>query len=369
MSTATCVDIEDEPTLAASSQTLTIFLFLLSLEEYTKKRDGYAIDLEQFHDLIQQMDQHVAALEQKKKERAQEFEETNRKLGRANAHVKELQEVISSQALSLEDVQKIQSELKGTDEAMDRVIALRDERRKALWDTKSELDKLWSDLESLLSDYNSQLGELNLLPLVSAKAIRMKGILNKDAVGDADKSLLLGVDLAASVLPALTNSKQEYSEKFSESKWRYQEALDQLEASEEGFTEAHEKLKIIDSKIEKCEETIDAEKEAQDAKLAVRAREAESMETRVAALRDPVALEEQMAQYERQCTELESLRLKHEEENVARKKAVCAEIEQACKSIKEYDNFCSNKLDDVQKYRRDKENARGKLKIPEDLIA
>jgi SMC interacting uncharacterized protein involved in chromosome segregation len=345
------------------------FLFLCSLEEYTKKRDGYAIDLEQFHDLIQQMDQHVASLEEKKKERAQELEETNRKLGRTNAHVQELKEVISSQEFSVEDVQKIRSELKGIEEATDRVVALRDQRRKALWDTESALDKLWSDLETLLSDYSSQLGELNLLPLVSAKFIQMKATLNKDAIGDADNSKLLGVDLTSSVQPSLAASKQEYSEKFSESKWKYQETLDQLDASEEGFTEAHEKLKIIDAKIEKCEETIDAEREAQDAKLAVRAREAESMETRVAALRDPVALEEQMAQYERQCTELESLRLKHEEEYVARKKAVCEEIERACQTIKEYDEFCSNKIAEVQKYRRDKQNARGKLQLPEDLIS
>ena len=49
---------------------------LFSLEEYTKKRDGYATDLEQFHDLIQQMDEHVSALKQKKKDRAHELEET-----------------------------------------------------------------------------------------------------------------------------------------------------------------------------------------------------------------------------------------------------------------------------------------------------
>lgn len=313
------------------------------------------------------MDQHVAALEEKKKDRAQELEETNRKLARVNAHVEDLKQAISSQELSVEDVQKIQNELKGIEEATDRAITLRDQRRTALLDADSELDKLWNDLENLLSDYNSQLGELALLPLVSAKSIKMKAELSKDSVLDKDKTKLLGVDLPSSVQPALLASKFEYSEKFSQSKWKYQESLDELEASEEAFTEAHEKLKIIDAKIAKCEETISAERDAQDAKLAVRSREAESMETRVAALRDPVALEEQMAQFERQCTDLESLRMKYEEDNVARKKSVCDEIERACEAMKEYDEFCLQKIAEVQAHRTETHSALGKVHLPEDL--
>lgn len=313
------------------------------------------------------MDQHVSALEEKKRDRAQELEETNHKLERVNAHVEDLKQAISSQDLSVEDVQKIQNELKGVEEATDRAIILRDQRRTALLDAESELDKLWNDMETILSDYNSQLGELALLPLLSAKSIKMKAVLNKKFVLDKDKSKMLGVALPTSVQPALLSTKFEYSEKLSQAKWKFQEALDELEASEEAFSEAHEKLKIIDAKIEKCEETINAERDAQDAKLAVRAREADSMENRVAALRDPVALEEQMAQFERQCTDLETLRMKHEEDNVARKKAVCDEIERACDAMKEYDEFCLQKIAEVEAYRTESLNALGNVHLPEDM--
>jgi kinetochore protein NDC80 len=348
---------------------LLTHIALFSLEEYIKKRDGYATDLEQFHDLIQQMDQHVETLTQKKKDRAQELIETNRKLARTTARVEELKQAISNQTLSVEDVQKMQNEAKGVKEAIDRAVTLKDQRRKALWESESEIEKLWNELESFVSDYNAQLSELGLLPLVSAKGVEMKAVIDKGAILDDDQTKLLRVDIPSHVQPALLACKQEYADKLSESKWKYQEALDELEQSEEAFTEALEKLKIIEDKMDKCEDTLEGEREAQDAKLAVRQREAESMEARVASLRDPVALEEQMAQFERQCAELEALRMKYEEDNVSRKRAVCEEIEKACLEMKRYDDYCLDKIAEVQQYRKQKREMYGKLKLSQSMTS
>mmetsp|Transcript_26886 Transcript_26886/g.50332 ORF Transcript_26886/g.50332 Transcript_26886/m.50332 type:complete len:445 (-) Transcript_26886:1580-2914(-) len=334
------------------------------LEELVQKRESYATDLEQFHDLIQQMDQHVATLNQKKKDGTKELEETNRKLNELTDRVQKLKETVKNQELSLEDVQKMQNERKGVEEATDRAIALRDQRRSTLWEIEAELDKLWNELETLVSDYNSNLGELNLLPLVSSKGIEMKAIIDKDGAQDPNPARLLAVDMQQAVLPALTAFRDEFASLISECKWKYQEALDQLEQSEEAFTEAMEKHRIVEHKIDKCEETMEAEREAQEAKLGVRVREAESIENKVASLRDPVALEEQMAQFERQCAELEAMRQQYEEENLARKKAVCDEIEQACSAMQEYDQFCLKKIAEVHEYRKDKRASYGELRLP-----
>jgi hypothetical protein len=119
----------------------------------------------------------------------------------------------------------------------------------------------------------------------------------------------------------------------------------------------------------KCEDALEGEREAQDAKLAVRQREAESMEARVASLRDPVALEEQMAQFELQCAELEALRMKYEEDNVSRKRAVCEETEKACLEMKRYDDYCLEKIAEVQQYRKQKREMYGKLKLPQNMTS
>ena len=314
------------------------------------------------------MDQHLETLIQKRKDRAQELDDTNRKLARTQARVEELKVSISNQKLSVEDVQKMQNEVKGVKEAIDRAMALKDQRRQVVWETESEFETLWNDLEALVSDYNSQQSELSLLPLVSSKGVDMKAKVDKGAILEGNQTTMLGVDLPSIVQPLLSSCKEEYAEKLSESKWKYQEALDQLERSEEAFTEALEKLKIIEDRMDKCEDTLTGEREAQDAKLAVRQREAESMETRVASLRDPVALEEQMAQYERQCAELEALRMKYDEDNVSRKEAVCDEIQKACEEMQLYDEYCMEKIQEVQQYRKKKKGQYGKLKPPQGML-
>ena len=96
-------------------------------------------------------------------------------------------------------------------------------------------------------------------------------------------------------------------------------------------------------------------------------REVESMETKVASLRDPVALEEQMTQFERQCAELEAMRQQYEEDNLARKKAVCDEIEYACAAMEEYDQFCLQKVAEVRDYRDDKRAGYGALEVPRTM--
>jgi kinetochore protein NDC80 len=332
-----------------------------------QKKEGYATDLEQFHDLIQQMDQHVSTLSQKKKDRAQELEDTNRKFARTTARVEELKNSIGSQALSLQDVQKMQNELKGVEEAIDRAIASKDEYRKSLWESQSEIENLLSELESIASVYNSQLGELSLLPFAPTENDQAIVTIDRNALAEGGQPQLLGADLQHSVQSSMQACKQVYADKIAEAKAKYQESLDQVERSEEAFAEALESLKIIEAKIEKHEETLEVEKEAQEAKLEVRSREATSMEAKIASLRNPVALEEQMAQFERQCAELEALRMKHEQENVTRKKAAYDEIAKACASIREYDEFCQNKIVEVQRYRKDKRAMHGKIRPPSIL--
>jgi hypothetical protein len=113
--------------------------------------------------------------------------------------------------------------------------------------------------------------------------------------------------------------------------------------------------------MDKCGERLAAERQAQDAKLSVLLREAESMKFRAVSLCDPVALEEQMTQFEQQCAKPKALRMKYEMKNVARKKAVCDEIEKACSGMKQYDEYFSGRLSEVQSYLKGKREMYGQL--------
>ena len=339
----------------------------LSLIDYEQKKKGYATDLEQFHDLIQQMEQHVDTLSQKKKDRALELEDTNRKLARAAGRVEDLKKCIGSQSLSLDDVQKMQNELKGVEEAIGRAHALQAEHSKSLWEGRTEINALLSELESMAATYNAKRAELNLLPFVLAEESEAGVAVDRKNLAESDQTRLLGVNMQEKVQTWMLGCKQKYCEEVAELKLRYQESLDQAERSEEAFAEALERLKIVEGKTDKHEESLEAERQSQEAKLDVRSREADSMDAKVASLRNPVAIEEQIAQYERQCAELEALLLKNEQENVTRKKAVFDEISEACAAIKEYDEFCKSKIEEVNNYREGRESSYGRILRPKIL--
>lgn len=337
---------------------------MVRLKALIEKRDGYATDLEQFHDLIEQMENHVATLLEKKKNRTEELEETQKKVKNLSGRVEELKKQIGNQNLSVKDVQKMENERKGVEEATERAIALKDQRQSVVWEIESEVESIWGDLEATVSDYNARIGELNLLPFFASLQVDMIAKLDRKAAMDSDQSRLVGVDLSGKVQPALESCKGEYARMLSECKWQYQEALDKLGQIEEVFTEAMERRRIIEKKIDQCEETLEAEREAQEGKLAVRQREADSIEQKIASLRNPVVLEEQMARFELECAELQVERQKITEEYLAHKHAVCDEINHACAAISDYDSFCLEKIQEVQSYRAEKRASYGSLSPP-----
>jgi kinetochore protein NDC80 len=347
---------------------LVSFVFSCSLPTYAKKREDYATDLETFHDLIRQMDEHKTQLAQKVKERTVELAETEQKLQKMNAYVEDIKKTVESQELSVDDIYRMENEQKGVNEAMDRVYTSKEQSRKALLKGEEELTGLCNKLDSVMADYNAKVGELALVPKLGPKFASSKATFHKDNMLDADQSKLLGVDLQSAVRPLVLQSKTEYVEKGDQARWEYQDALDKLETAQEACNEAAAKLDIVKHKNGKCEETLEFEREAQEAKLAVRQREVEAMEDKVAALRDPVALEEQMTGYERQCAELEALTLRHKEDNIAQKKAVQDEMEAAFKLMAEHDEHCRQKLSDLDNYWMQKKAKMGQVRVPANIV-
>jgi plasmid stabilization system protein ParE len=109
---------------------------------------------------------------------------------------------------------------------------------------------------------------------------------------------------------------------------------------------------------------MEREREQQEAALAVRLREVDAIESKIESLRDPAALEEQIARYQRQCTQLEALQMKHQEENVSQKKAVQDEINAALRAITEHNDYVRKQFAELQQYVLRKKAALGRVVAP-----
>ena len=325
-------------------------LNFLRLENLTKKREDYSNDLGQFRDLIRQMDDHIEALNTKVVERSEELGTTNEKLDKINKHVEELKKTLEKQAVSLGDIYKVQSELKGVEEAIERCFAVKEKLRKSKWESEEQLSNHFTELETLISEFNAALSEISLLPSMDERAASLKVALDKSQVLQKDQTKLLGVDLENTVKPALAEYKAMYVQKAKSTHQDNQQALDDLEISKEKLTQCIDNLKSLEAQRTRAEESFESEQKAQEAKLALRIQEVEAIELSVSSINDPVALEEQMAAYERQIAELEALRYKQQEENLAMKKEVENEIEAACQAVMEMQNFCQAKAAEVSQY-------------------
>jgi SMC interacting uncharacterized protein involved in chromosome segregation len=313
------------------------------------------------------MDEHKSALEQKVKERTTELAENNGKLDKMTTHINELKQAIKEQEFSVDDIHKMESELKGLSEASDRAFAIRDQKRKMLLASEKELVTVCNDLDSMTADYNGKIAELQLVPDLGSNFAKMKAEVDKSKLLESDQSQMLGVDLVGTVQQIAFSSKQDYLDKVDRAKAQYQDFLDQMNHADDACKEANAKLKIAEDKKSKCEQTLESERKTLEAKLAVREREVQAMETKIAALQDPVALEEQMAAFERQCAELEALRIEHQEENIGKHRAVLAEVNSACQLMADHDAYLRQSVAEVNAYWRQKIAQIGDIVVPSNI--
>jgi len=337
------------------------------LPVFAKKRENYATDVEQFHDLYRQMVEHKKQFQQKVEERTTELTKVNEKLDKMTVYINDLKKTIGEQEFSVHDIHKMESELKGLTESTDRAVALRDQKRKDLFAVEAKLASMCNDLDSKVAEFSGKIAELRLVPDLGSKFHNMQASVNKDKLIHADLRESLGVDLNGYIHSIAVSSKEEYLQKVDDAKLFYHKICEQTNHLEDSCKEAEAKLKIFGDKVQKCEQTLESERKTQDATIAVREREVESLEKKIASLQDPVALEEQMAAYERQCAELQALRFEREENNMAQKRAVLIDINNACQIMADHDAYLERQISELKQYVDEQTKGIGGVVIPSNI--
>ncbi|CAB9514798.1 Kinetochore protein NDC80 homolog [Seminavis robusta] len=315
-----------------------------------KKQEDFKVDLEQFRDLNRQLDDHVSGLQQKIKKFKEDLAAKNKILEKKNETIEHLKKTLGSQDLSKGDMYKLESELIGVKEAMERANKQKEQLRQSVWEDEAQLNSLYTQLEDSIAAYHISLSEIALAPEMEKHAAKLKVVLDKSQALETDQNKLLGVDLSSVVHPTLIQFKERLVARTNKAGQDYQQALDELDAAKQQFSECVEKLQILEAKKEKLEETMERERQTHEAKLALRLREVEAIESSVGSINDPVAMEGHLARNERQVTEMEALRLQKQEENLANKKAVEDEIAAACQAIMENETFMKAKAAEVSQY-------------------
>lgn len=312
------------------------------------------------------MNEHKASMHRKVDVRTKELADTNAKLDRMNHHITNLRRTVATQALSLNDVMKMESEMKGISEAMERLMEVKSQREKALREAGDAYAQHLNECEAEIRNYNSNVTELMQVPTIKKEFANLEATLHEDAVLETS-SAILGLDMKVDVQLKANLAKKTLTALRDSTNMSYQDFLDRRERAKEESKHALSKKQIIERKDANCVDIIRDDGEMHKTKLEGRMRRVDEMHAKVASLRDPVALEEQMEAYERQVAELVALRAEHEEANIERQKTVHMEIEEAIKLMAEHEHHCQRKIAELEQYAARKHAAVGDLSVPTNV--
>lgn len=200
--------------------------------------------MEQFQDLVKQMDDHKSALAVKVQDRTGELESTEKEIESLTTKIENLKQKIGAQELTIEDVRKMHNEKARLKEMLERTQAMKAHNKEVEWKALSDLIENLENLESTIDKYNTNISNLSLLKEESLRDETLKMTLDKKMALEGDQCELLGVDLHGKVQPLLIQLKSASAETLMTTRRDLQNDLDKLETSEERLTEAIDKLKV-----------------------------------------------------------------------------------------------------------------------------
>ena len=333
-------------------------------EHLAAKREMLLVDLDQYRDLIDKMREHKATLERKVQERSNDLEKATQQVHNVQAEIQACQDQVARQTMTAQDELKLQSHSKGLSEAMERV-----ERQKAVLHEEvareeQDLALVQQECHTHLQAFQARISDLEdkLPPELRApakvaqwKKLTVDDLLQGEGTVLQEIQLLCGKgrDILEMHLKALQD--------------KLQDALDQLGQSQQKLQKIQAQRQYFEDKTAKLQAVLGKETETHQAKLAVHQKEISALEGKVGSLQDPVALENQVAAYERQCSELEALRAKYVQDNVERRARVEQEIGESVDLMIEHDAWVQSQIKGVDDYVQAKVASAETLQPPPDL--
>lgn len=328
-----------------------------ALPELEKRQEDLSSDLEKFHQLIEQLNDHKAALEKKVESRSAELDRNQADLSAINERVTELKNAVASQDLSAEDVRRMQGERARVEEGLEKAFATKQQHSKELWEAETELNKVCDELEAAASVFNSKATELQLIPETAkhSQGKKFKIVVDKALAEESDTNAMLGnVDIKNEVRPVIAQLKETMTGNMNVAKQELLNLLDQEEQAEEQLKEALSHATTLENRARRAEEQYTKEKEQLDATIAELVAETEEAETKTTQLRDPMALETAIARNTTRLNQLKALREEKLEAAAARKEAVHNEILKALNMCADHKDYIQMQLGDLKAYGEEK---------------
>lgn len=292
------------------------------------KRADLVSDKGKFETLIEQLDGHKAALDQKLAQREEEAEGKEREQQEAEAALAAVRHTIETQELSTEDVERIRAQQQRN---LDKAAATgkqKEEARRELAEAEAVLAAAIEGLEGQLAQYHKAAASLHLLAPDDENAAGIdfeleldtthlvsSADLTSDTIGTAGASAamggrresvsaqlsklsaaeILGTDVRGVIKPALRELKTSLHRRTIEERGRETELADAAEATSEAVEDCKQRLQEADRRVQSLTETFKRERAANERTLQQLVEETDAAEKQVEEAREALQAAEDEA--------------------------------------------------------------------------
>jgi len=321
------------------------------LPQRQTRLEELATDIEKFHELVRQLNEQKAARTQKVTEQMTELHQKEKRLREKEDLVKSLQHAIENQELTVADVQELDAKHMQLKSKIDKVARVKQGNDEIALQNFADLKKSFAKLEALsYAGFNAAVGELGLIDKYGRKQ-KTKIELNMDrAHEEKENGMLGGVDLKASIIPLLSTRKDDSTTQLSDLRVSMLKAQYKIESSHVVVKETKDGMRVLEEQKQRGEDDFKKVKHELESAHVTKLRELKSVEEKIDTLRNPVALEAAVSRCMRQCSELEAQRKRYQDENLMRKHAVLAEINDALRTCAEYKEYQDKTVKKVKRF-------------------
>jgi len=201
------------------------------------------MDVEKFHALVQQLNEHKASLQTKVEEYTLELTRKEEMMTTKDARITELKHIIDTQEFSQDDINQLERERKKLEEEVNMAINARMKHEEITLKSALDLEKRFRELREVVEEFNGKVESMGLHKSLDKSKLLIS--IQKEKAHELDQRLLFGgVNLKSEIMPILSTMAGDYSEKARILRKKLIELSSKQEEFEIAISEMNEEIKV-----------------------------------------------------------------------------------------------------------------------------
>lgn len=317
------------------------------LPEAEKKKQDFIRDFAKFELFVSKLEEHNRGLQTKATSRKQELDRLNTAIAGMENECNHLQERVSNQELSQEDVKRMLQDKAQNDSEREKLYTIGEGVRNKVWELDTVIRDKFHALEHTYKRYNSLAESLKLIPSTARNA-RGRNLSVVIDLNPKKPNGLLKTNIRGDIVPILRSFCEEVSQSTAEVKQNILTEKDACEEMEIKLTEFSDKKNELEAKLKRLDETYRREKDRFELTVESNRSQVDKLEERLLKARDIANIEARFTIASRKAKEVKALRDRRKEDYERTRRDITMQIFEAVELCATLRENASKQIGDVK---------------------